>query len=132
MTGNRHAALAAKYAEQMKNEAEPWRHWSYTVNGDWVRCVTTPSWRSDFDYRDDNDIPKTIRIGEYDVPEPLREAPAVGTEVWVSDFYGNRLCFTWAGLMHERKWIKWGLLQRTEEAAELHARALIEISGGTL
>lgn len=79
--------------------------------------------------------PRTIMIGDMEVPEPLREAPEYNTKFWVVvgltglDFI---LPMEWKGTESEVRWIERGIAHKTEEAAIAHAKALIKISGGTV
>lgn len=75
--------------------------------------------------------PKTIRIGEFDVPEPLRECPTDGTQVFVVYLSGEPECveFTWIGASsRDRVKLHRGLLHKTRDDAVLHARALISLT----
>ena len=71
---------------------------------------------------------KTIRIGEFDVPEPLREAPPDGTIIY---FVTLLYCTlepskeVWRGSDYQYKALKAGLLQLTKEAAFLQADAML-------
>ena len=76
--------------------------------------------------------PRTIRIGDMDVPEPMRVAPAVGAHYWiVSVSEETPYSSTWAGDKSDFYCLGWGLCQSTKEAAETHRKALILVSGGT-
>lgn len=76
--------------------------------------------------------PRTIRIGNMDVPEPMRVAPAMGTAVWrvCIDTY-HPFQFFWSGNTTEQEWLKLGICHLTKEAAEQQRKALILVSGGT-
>ena len=75
--------------------------------------------------------PRTIRIGEKDVPEPMRVAPAVGTHYWIVSVSEEFLySSTWAGDESDFYCLERGLCQLTKEAAEQHRKALILVSGG--
>lgn len=69
---------------------------------------------------------RTIRIGGRDVPEPLRVAPAKGTEYWAAVVEIH--AFKWAGDPNDEWWLARGLIHATEEAARAHAEALIALS----
>jgi len=77
--------------------------------------------------REDFKVLKTIKIGEFDVPEPLREAPEKGTKVYIAYIYPykeiNWFLYT-NGTLHE-VYLQRGLLHLTAEAATLHAKALL-------
>ncbi len=78
--------------------------------------------------------PSTIKIGDMEVPEPLRAAPAAGTRVYWPHL--NRNDFTderqWFGDSHDLSRLKRGIVHLTEQAAIAHAKALIAVSGGTI
>jgi len=75
--------------------------------------------------------PKTIRIGEFDVPEPLRECPKDGVSVFVVFLSGEPECveLTWIGASSQNMLkLHRGLLHKTRDDAVLHARALISLT----
>lgn len=81
----------------------------------------------DYEYRVK---PKTIRIGEYDVPEPLREMPARGTDYYIacittSGLYGVA---TWVCDAQDIEWFNRGVVHNTKDAAVLHAKALLYLT----
>ena len=51
------------------------------VDGEWEEKEVGSCFYTESKYRIK---PRTIRIGEYDVPEPMREAPEVGTQYFVT------------------------------------------------
>jgi len=78
--------------------------------------------------------PRTVRIGDIDVPEPLREMPADGTTVWWPDF-----CVAGDNMVGEADvdgliravlptLLNRGLLHPTREAAAAHAAALVALT----
>ena len=76
--------------------------------------------------------PKTIRIGDLDVPEPMRVAPPAGTHYWIVSVSEEfSYSSTWAGDKSDFYCLERGLCQLTKEAAETHRKALILVSGGT-
>lgn len=64
---NRHHELIAQYCEDWKTNPEPWRLWEWNDGDGWAPFTNHPKWDHENDYRR---RPRTIRIGEYDVPEP--------------------------------------------------------------
>lgn len=74
--------------------------------------------------------PKTIRIGEYDVPEPMREIPARGTTYYVVDMVAPSSLreYTWVGDTAGIGWFNLGILHSTRDAAVLHAKALLSLT----
>lgn len=94
-------------------------------------CDGEPLWHEDTDYRIK---PKTIRIGDLDVPEPVREALKNGQEYFIASIGGKSFGGkdTWKGDEYDNRWLSRGLIHLTSEAAELHAKALILVSGGKI
>ena len=64
-----HAELMAQYAEDAKQHDEPWELWQHGDDETWTSCTTHPGWFSDHSYRRK---PRTIQIGDYEVPETLQ------------------------------------------------------------
>lgn len=97
--------------------------------GAWADIDGEPSWHQCLAYRIK---PRTIRIGEIDVPEPVRESLPLGVKYYFpslnySPTYDE---FLWQGDPFDNRVLKRGLVHLTKEAAELHAKALILVSGG--
>lgn len=129
MPAHKHAALMLQYAQDAAETDKPWERWQVQspVHGPWSGFIGDPTWDVRAKYRRK---PRTIRIGEFDVPEPLREAPALGSAYMVPNM------FTVSGATY-RNWdsdtadfiaLERGLAHLTSEAAELHAKALISLS----
>lgn len=86
-----------------------------------------------WDIRIKPEPPKTIRIGEFDVPEPLRSIPPGSLSM---SFYSFQLCnemhqvFSFRGLNHPRytHMLHAGIVHMTREAADLHAKALLSFT----
>lgn len=97
--------------------------------GLWVAKVGSQGFNPNYKYRV---APKTIRIGDYDVPEPMREAPDVGTTYYTActmdkDLWGYA---TWVGDNMDTVWLLRGVVHSTKEAAVLHSRALVSLTQG--
>ena len=79
-----------------------------------------------------NMTPRTIRIGEFDVPEPLRELPERGTELFVTYLTNKKgyVTITTTGGIGEAAllFLRFGLLHTTPEAAIIHTKALISLT----
>ena len=77
-----------------------------------------------------SDPPKTIRIGEYDVPEPVREPLEKDTEYWIAHFSLEGLAnrFKWYSDKFDNRVLKNGLIHLTKEAAVIHAKALLSLT----
>ena len=97
--------------------------------GEWCDCDDEPTWRETTPYRIK---PRTIRIGEIDVPEPVRVALNVGETYYIVQDSAETISmeFTWASDSVDNRLLSRGLIHLTREAAELHAKALILVSGG--
>lgn len=83
---------------------------------------------SDYDYRIK---PRTIRIGEYDVPEPMREAPKAGNYAYLADpaSYPVVCKVRWTGGdAAELNVLNSGLLHADSESASIHSKALISLT----
>ena len=73
--------------------------------------------------------PSTIRIGSYDVPEPMRVAPEDETWCYIaSTMQVNAVPFLWDNCEFYERVLKSGLCHSTKEAAELHVKALLSFS----
>lgn len=68
--------------------------------------------------------PKTIKIGEYEVPKPCREAPEVGQKVWAIHPINRAEPFTWYSSKACYDALEGGFVHLTEEAAEQHYEAI--------
>lgn len=71
--------------------------------------------------------PNTIRIGEYDVPEPIREAPAIGSYYFITDISNDDgySAIKWQGDEADRRYLERNIVHLTAEAAKLHSKALL-------
>ena len=77
-----------------------------------------------------SDPPKTIRIGEYDVPEPVREPLKNGTTCWYPKLSNIDLIdgYIWCNDDTDVRMLSNGLIHLTEEAAKAHAEALLSLT----
>lgn len=102
-----------------------------TLSGEWTVFASMIGLFSSVDQcKEVRRKPRTIRIGNREVPEPLREPPEEGTRVY-HVCWGKPDPFRWTGTEWEYHWLRRGLLQRTAEDAKEHRDALVEVSGGT-
>lgn len=126
MSTNRHAAAMAEYEKDAAETDKPWLRWECVDDdGDVYPLDGHPVWNDKADYRRK---PPTIRIGKFDVPEPMRVAPAEGSEYWVAHLLGKPPRWFWQSDEKDREWLKNGICHATKQAAELHARALISLT----
>ncbi len=129
--GHPHAASMLLYAQDAAETDKPWERWEYlsTVQARWKSLQeTNPRWDLETQYRR---IPRTIRIGEFDVPEPLRTAPEPGQHFYVTTILHPKQRaegLSWRGNDTQQHWLRAGVLHLTSEAAELHARALLSLT----
>lgn len=100
-------------------------------DGVWARCDYEPAWCEFFEYRI---RPRTIRIGDIDVPEPVRDMRAMhlGQTYWVFDRLEDSFVtdYEWENDKYDIAMLSAGLVHLTKEAAIAHAKALILVSGG--
>jgi hypothetical protein len=76
-----------------------------------------------------------ITINGFEVPEPAREPLETGEKYWVVELGSIRLCsdYVWDDGEFDRLALQRGLIHKTKEAAEKHAKALLsftESAGG--
>lgn len=130
-TSHPHAALMALYAQDAAETAEPWTRWQWrnplVHEPRWSDCKNDFMFSSACEYRRK---PETARIGEFDVPMPMTEAPEVGAEIWVIPMLSVEGAWRgiWTGQGSQPRWLRNGLIHTTREAAELHARALLSFT----
>lgn len=75
--------------------------------------------------------PKTIRIGKYDVAEPMKEKPAYDTEYWTLNQINEPVCsYTWGDDDCDQQFLSTGLCWLNKEDAELAAKAIKELLTG--
>ena len=68
--------------------------------------------------------PKAIKIGDFEVPEPCREAPKVGQTYWTVSPFSGALMFAWAGDKGDQYAFDSGFVHLTKEAAQQHYEAI--------
>ena len=126
-----HFDLMMKYVEIAQTTDKPWE--AFQVKGfvdEWVDVSADILFNENLQYRLKPEPPKTIRIGEYDVPEPVREPLEKDTEYWIPHFslevLANR--FKWYGDKFDNRVLKNGLIHLTKEAAFIHAKALMSLT----
>lgn len=80
----------------------------------------------DYEYRVK---PKTIRIGEYDVPEPLRDRPMNGESVYlVCTDRAIPVKLQWYPSEYALHLLDSGILHREHAGAALHLKALLSLT----
>ena len=76
----------------------------------------------------------TVRIGDMDVPIPMKVAPPYGTDYWVVNLFClnlNHLNY-WHNDPTDLFYLKRGICHLKEADCRTHAEALIKLNGGTL
>lgn len=129
MCGHIHAENMKLYAEDAAETDYPWMRWQYSANRgkEWEALSEHPRWSEHYEYRRK---PRAIKIGNVEVPEPMRSLPKYKTRVYFPmldclDTVGERL---WEDDPLDRRLLCRGMLHLTENAARLHANALIKLS----
>ena len=129
--GHRHAALMAEYARIAAEHEKPWEFFEFRSEDDksWTDCNNHVIWLDYLKYRLK---PRTIRIGEIDVPEPMRSAPEAGSCYFFLALTGSGMVVEseWGGNWVDELSLSRGICHTTKEAAIAHAKALILVSGG--
>lgn len=109
-------------------ETGQWLH----VGGKWVDGVDyNPMSYPEYEWRVK---PKTIKIGDMEVPEPLRVVPEKDATYFIVEPMSDDLFYaaTWGCDNIDIRHLSRGQCHATEEAAIAHAKALIKVSGGTI
>jgi len=127
---HKHADLMLAYAQDAQETQAPWKLWQFKnpYVDDWSDATSHPSWDNMTEYRRK---PRTIRIGAYDVPEPLRVAPLSDTHYYAPHFGCDNSIVDYRYSVdsdHDNLILKRGMMHLTREAAEIHAKALISLT----
>lgn len=70
--------------------------------------------------------PKTIRIGEYDVPEPIMEVHRTPKGYFIPVLNPSLVKWrVWHGTPADNEYLRLGLVHFSKENAELHAKAML-------
>ena len=74
--------------------------------------------------------PRTIKIGDFDVPEPMRVEPDAGHEYFVVEALSDIPAASqiWNGMDCEKRWLSIGLCHKSKESAIAHAKAIISLT----
>ena len=127
-----HAELMRKYAEIAQTTDKPWKHFEVRRNKSavWEAIYEPTPFYDNMEYRLKPEPPKTIRIGEYDVPEPVREPLEDDKEYWGVDPMAEELAwkYKWHNALFCNLRLRRGLIHLTKEAAVIHAKALLSLT----
>ena len=71
--------------------------------------------------------PRTIKIGDIEVPEPMREVPEIGADVWYIAVHQREVAVSteWNGSGWQHTMLERGLVHKSQLNAEAHAEAII-------
>ena len=123
-----HADLIAQYLEDANECEQPWLRWQYKhpLSDEWMDAISPLPFDPGYAYRRK---PRTIRIGEFDVPEPVREPLVWGQEYWVARVLDDgAVKYTWHDDAVDSLWLADGLIHLTKEAAQIHIDALLSFT----
>lgn len=127
--GHKHAALALQYWTEAQQDAEAYKKWQGRLHEKavWKDLKRPPSFEEWNEYRRK---PQVIIINGIEVPEPVLYPLKTGEKYWVVDtnsqVYNEEL--DWKDSSLDRRFLERGLIHRTEDAAELHAKALLSFT----
>ena len=126
-----HAELMMEYAKIARTTDKPWEHFEVRQNDSrvWKAIHLPVRFYSHMEYRLKPEA-KTIRIGEYDVPEPVREPLENGATCWYPKLSNIDLIdgYIWCNDDTDVRMLSNGLIHLTEEAAKAHAEALLSLT----
>ena len=139
MTAHRHAALMLQYAQDAMETNRPWERWQYSCRGKskrWEDADSHLAWNPNTEYRHKPKMMKATCADGTEVkwPEPMREAPELGTTYYIAAYFGYSSPYEgskWADDDIDRCRLHSGMLHKTKEAAEMHTQALIALSRGS-
>lgn len=126
MTAHKHTALMLQYAQDWAETDTPWKRWEVAAPGDkFVSLSSHPYWGEEYEYRR-KPRPLTYTIT---IPEPLREAPKVGTIIYLPTPLAEELAsmYGWYGSKPDERLLKRGLCFATAEDAIAAAKAMLPI-----
>jgi len=117
-----------QYAQDALETETPWERWEFKAKMEkWLSCGYQIIWQPEWEYRRK---PKKININGFDVPEPMREAPAVGAICYFVTFTNENHIdsFTWDGNTFDMALLKSGVCHLMKDDAEIHGEALISLT----
>jgi hypothetical protein len=112
-----------EYAKDALLTDKPWRLWQVKTSeaDQWRDAWKELEWDSRSQYRRK---PKTININGFEVPEPMRDAPARGSSYFYAELISGSDVSWWSGDGIDYMRLAAGMVHATPEAAELHSKAL--------
>ncbi|AOM42703.1 hypothetical protein [Xenorhabdus hominickii] len=129
MPKHTHADLIMEYAKAAQETEKPWERFQLfdTIDEKWYDCSGQPLFEESIKYRLK---PRIIKIGEFDVPEPVREPLSNEQEYYVPILEGGKLYgeLVWGNDDIDNRILHRGLIHLDAESAKLHASALISLT----
>ena len=127
MTAHKHAALMLQYAQDAAETDKPLERWEWKGGRGWYPLASEFAFSIHYEYRRK---PKTLTY-TVTIPEPLREAPEVGTIVYIPTPLAKKLAsaYCWYGDPPDECLLKRGLCFATGEDAIAAAKAMLPIKG---
>ncbi|MDE1479426.1 hypothetical protein [Xenorhabdus bovienii] len=125
-----HADLMMEYAKLAQETGRPWEHFE-VLHDDadrWCSLAGEFYFDPDSEYRRK---PRTIRIGNIEVPEPVDYRPEVDCSYYVPSIIGTTYLsdsHVWINCFSDHLYLDRGLIHLDRESAELHAKALISLT----
>ncbi|MDE9463531.1 hypothetical protein [Xenorhabdus bovienii] len=125
-----HADVMMEYAKLAQETDRPWEHFE-VLHDDadrWCSLAGEFYFDPDKEYRLK---PRTIRIGSYDVPEPVRYQLEIENDYYIPNLETpeGASCYHcyWNGCHIDKIRLSNGLIHLDRESAEIHAKALIAL-----
>ena len=124
---HKHHDMIVAWAKNPKLEVEM----LLVTSGKWTASKNT-SWHEEFEYRFKPEEPKLLTIIGADgkarsYPEPCKVIPEVDSVYYTPSVTNQPSCVTWMNDHVDNDWFNTGIVHLTEEAAELHAKAMLGI-----
>ena len=124
-----HADLMLQYTQDAQTTDTPWtlwQHWSSNQEK-WINMGQPILWYPTVQYRHK---PETILINVFEVPKPLSVAPDKGIRYYFPSFLNDESydSFLWDNHLMDTKMLAKGLIHLTQEAAVVHAKALLSFT----
>jgi len=127
---HKHAKIIMEWAQMMQLPESEWRDVEFRYGDTWMSVDKgdAPAFNAHKEYRFK---PRTIRIGDYDVPEPMpmRASPKIGSRYFsvegLDEGVWNR---EWTDDYLDNLRLARGTIHETRENAELMLKALISLT----
>jgi hypothetical protein len=117
-----------QYAQDAMETDKPWKRWEVASSSNmWGALCSHPSWNEAYEYRRK---PRTLTY-TVTIPEPMREAPEVGSIFYAPTPLSEVLTSmrAWYGDDIDVRWLKRGLCFATADDAIAAAKAMMPIKG---